>query len=192
MIPEDLETIKNSNLFEIPEKHSHFGQTPNKIKRKSHQTEAGKWFWVSVSNVWHKIVDRHKHWFLNRRNYCPRQELWCATIDPAAAPTFWDFYFVALCWVKTLKVTLFLPEISSVTWLCRELLTELIKGIKDAVSTADFRILFEIFEILEILDFFETFNFYWNLLILTFPHFGSFTLGQFLKFLKIVVYIDLL
>ena len=128
MIPEDLETIKNSNLFEIPEKHSHFGQTPNKIKRKSHQTEAGKWFWVSVSNVWHKIVDRHKHWFLNRRNYCPRQELWCATIDPAAAPTFWDFHSVALCWVKTLKVTLFLPEISSVTWLCRELLTELIKS----------------------------------------------------------------
>ena len=32
------------------------------------------------------------------------------------------------------------------------------KGIKDAGSTADFRILFEIFEILEIFDlFFETF-----------------------------------
>ena len=32
-----------------------------------------------------------------------------------------------------------------------------IKGIRDAGSTADFRILFEIFEILEIFDFFETF-----------------------------------
>ena len=30
------------------------------------------------------------------------------------------------------------------------------KGIRDAGSTADFRILFEIFEILEIFDFFET------------------------------------
>ena len=35
-----------------------------------------------------------------------------------------------------------------------------IKGIRDAGSTADFRILFEIFEILEILDFFETFKFF--------------------------------
>ena len=34
------------------------------------------------------------------------------------------------------------------------------KGIGDAGSTADFRILFEIFEILEILIFFETFNFF--------------------------------
>ena len=34
------------------------------------------------------------------------------------------------------------------------------KGIRDAGSTADFRILFEIFEILEIFDFFETFNFF--------------------------------
>ena len=33
------------------------------------------------------------------------------------------------------------------------------KGIRDAGSTADFRILFEIFETLEIFDFFETFKF---------------------------------
>ena len=33
------------------------------------------------------------------------------------------------------------------------------KGIRDAGSTADFRILFEIFEILEKFDFFETLNF---------------------------------
>ena len=32
------------------------------------------------------------------------------------------------------------------------------KGIRDAGSTADFRILFEIFESLEIFDFFETFK----------------------------------
>ena len=43
-----------------------------------------------------------------------------------------------------------------------------IKGIRDAGSTADFRILFEIFEILEKFDFFETFkflniiDFFWN------------------------------
>ena len=35
-----------------------------------------------------------------------------------------------------------------------------IKGIRDAGSTADFRILFEIFEILEKNDFFETFKFF--------------------------------
>ena len=35
---------------------------------------------------------------------------------------------------------------------------EIKKGIRDAGSTADFRILLEIFEILEILDFFETFK----------------------------------
>ena len=34
------------------------------------------------------------------------------------------------------------------------------KGIKDAGSTVDFRILFEIFEILEKFDFFETFKFF--------------------------------
>ena len=34
------------------------------------------------------------------------------------------------------------------------------KGIRDAGSTADFRILFEIFETLEIFDFFETFKFF--------------------------------
>ena len=34
------------------------------------------------------------------------------------------------------------------------------KGIRDAGSTADFRILFEIFEILEVFDFFKTFNFF--------------------------------
>ena len=33
------------------------------------------------------------------------------------------------------------------------------KGIRDAGSTADFRILFENFETLEIFDFFETFKF---------------------------------
>ena len=36
------------------------------------------------------------------------------------------------------------------------------KGIRDAGSTADFRILFKIFEILEIFDFFETFKFFGN------------------------------
>ena len=45
-------------------------------------------------------------------------------------------------------------------------LSETNKGIRDAGSTADFRILFEIFEILEIFDFlkllsfFETFDFF--------------------------------
>ena len=34
------------------------------------------------------------------------------------------------------------------------------KGIRDAGSTADFKILFEIFETLEIFDFFKTFNFF--------------------------------
>ena len=34
------------------------------------------------------------------------------------------------------------------------------KGIRDAGSTADFRILFEIFETLEISNFFETFKFF--------------------------------
>ena len=34
------------------------------------------------------------------------------------------------------------------------------KGIRDAGSTADFRILFEIFEILEIFDFFLNFEFF--------------------------------
>ena len=34
------------------------------------------------------------------------------------------------------------------------------KGIRDAGSTGDFRILVEIFKVLEIFDFFETFNFF--------------------------------
>ena len=43
---------------------------------------------------------------------------------------------------------------------CHEVLVSLtIKGIRDAGSTADFRILFEIFEILEILDFLKLLNF---------------------------------
>jgi len=50
------------------------------------------------------------------------------------------------------------------------------KGIRDAGSTADFRILFEIFEILEILDFFETLKFLEIFEILTLLHFYTVTL----------------
>ena len=56
------------------------------------------------------------------------------------------------------------------------------KGIRDAGSTADFRILFEIFEILEILDFFETFKFFEIFEILTLLHFYTVTLFYFYTF----------
>ena len=46
------------------------------------------------------------------------------------------------------------------TLVMMAMMTMINKGIRDAGSTANFRILFEIFEILEILIFFETFNFF--------------------------------
>ena len=54
-----------------------------------------------------------------------------------------------------------------------------IKGIRDAGSTADFRILFEIFEILEIIDFSETLKFFEIFEILTLLHFYTVTLFTF-------------
>ena len=59
-----------------------------------------------------------------------------------------------------------LPRIISIVKCFIELINSAgIKGIRDAGSTADFRILFEIFETLEIFDFFETFNFFLKFLI---------------------------
>ena len=62
-----------------------------------------------------------------------------------------------------------------------------IKGIRDAGSTADFRILFEIFEILEILDFLKLLNFlnflkFWHFYTVTLLHFHTFILSHFHTF----------
>jgi len=127
-----------------------------------------------------KISKCYRDFFWGRTSLYPLKILW-ASILPFLA--LFDPPY-------NLLLPIVFPDLSCVTGTSSGSTTHN-KGIRDAGSTADFRILFEIFEILEILIFLKLLNFliflnflwnFWNFHTFTLSHFHTVTLSHFHTF----------